>query len=154
LFRTVTAGGAYSFISGATAGIEFLYNGMGYDDAEARQYYQLRKTAAVHLFEKSSLSPLSHKTLAEALNTGSPFLRRYYLMAQFQQKEIKNVLDIILRYTHGLEEKPGQFSTILEWQVAERIQLFNINTLAIGGSDTEFKSVIPKSFMIGLELHF
>lgn len=154
LFATVTAGGAYSFVSGATVSMEFLYNGVGYDDAEAGQYHQLKKTAAVHLFDKSSLSPLSQKTLAEALNTGSPFLRRYYLMAQFQQREIKNVLDIILRYTHGLEEKSGQFSTILEWQVAERIQLFNINTIALGGSDTEFKSVLSKSFMIGLELHF
>ena len=154
LFTTVTAGGAYTLLSGATLSLEFLYNGIGYDDAEAGQYHQLRKTAAVHLFDKSSLSPLSQKTLAEALNTGSPFLRRYYLMIQFQQREIKNVLDVILRYTHSPEERSGQFSTILEWQVAKRMQLFNINTIAIGGSDTEFKSVLSKSFMIGIEVHF
>ena len=154
LFTTITTGGAYTFLSGAAASMEVLYNGAGYNDTEARQYYQLRKTAATHLPDNSTLSSLSQGTLTEALNTGSQFLRRYYLMAQFQQTDIKNVLDIIIRCTQSMQEQSGQFSTILEWQFAKRIQLFNINTIAVGRSNTEFKSVLSKSFMLGIEVHY
>ncbi len=75
-------------------------------------------------------------------------------MAQFQQREIKDVLDVIVRYTQSLQESSGQFSTILEWQLDKRIQLFNVNTTAVGGTDTEFKSVLSKSFILGMEAHF
>ncbi|HUJ18355.1 MAG TPA: hypothetical protein VL197_10225 [Nitrospirota bacterium] len=94
-------------------------------------------------------------TLAETLNTGLPFLKRYYVMGQFQVREIKSVLDVIVRYIYGLEEHAGQASTIVEWQVSDRIQLFNINTAAVDhGSQNEFNSLINKSFMAGIEIHF
>jgi hypothetical protein len=76
-------------------------------------------------------------------------------MAQFQEREIRNVLDVMLRYVYGLEERSGQASTILEWQISKRLQFFNINTVAIsGGGDTEFNSVLAGSFMAGIEAHF
>jgi hypothetical protein len=154
-FPTVTAGGSYTFLSGETVSLEFLYNGTGYDDAEARDYYSLRKNAANSFFDSGALGGLSRKTLAESLNTGSAFLRRYYLMAQFQEREIKNVLDVMLRYVYGLEERSGQASTVLEWQMSKRLQFFNINTVAVsGGGDTEFNSVLARSFLAGVEAHF
>jgi len=59
-----------------------------------------------------------------------------------------------VRYIQSLQESSGQFSTILEWQLDKRMQLFNVNTIAVGGTDTEFKSVLSKSFMLGIEMHF
>jgi len=154
LFATATTGGQYTFLSGATVSTEFVYNGSGYNDTEAKQYYQLRKIAAANLFDTNAISSLSSQTLADALNPNSSFLRRYYLMAQFQQREINNVLDVSVRYIQSLQESSGQFSTILEWQLDKRMQLFNVNTIAVGGTDTEFKSVLSKSFMLGIEMHF
>jgi hypothetical protein len=153
LFVTATAGGSYTFLSGETVSLEFLYNGAGYDDAEARDFCLLRRNAAGSFFG-SALGALSRRTLAESLNTGSAFLRRYYLMAQFQEREIRNVLDVMLRYVHGLEERAGQASTILEWQVSKRMQVFNINTVAVGGGDTEFNTILDKSLLAGIEVHF
>jgi hypothetical protein len=155
LFSTVTAGGSYTFLSGSTFSLELLYNGQGYDDAEAGEYYRLRQNASDHFFDGGLLSGLSQKTLGESLSTGSPFLRRYYLMGQFQVREIKNVLDIIVRYTYSLEEHAGQASSIIEWQMTDRTRLFNINTVSTDrGKETEFNAVLEKSFMAGIEVHF
>lgn len=154
LFAAVAAGGAYTFLSGETVSMELLYNGAGYGDAEANDYYRLRRNASSHFFDGGALGALSQKTLAESLNTGSPFLRRYYLMAQVQERDIRNALDVMLRYVYGLEERSGQFSTIIEWRLTSRIQFFNVNTVGVGGDDTEFTSILSKSFMAGIEAHF
>jgi hypothetical protein len=155
LFTTVTAGGAYTFLTGSTTSIEFLYNGQGYNDAEAAEYYRLRQSASDHFFEGNALAGLSQATLGGALNNGLPFLRRYYLMGQYQVREIRNVLDVIMRYTHSLEEHTGQASSILEWRLSDRVQFFNINVVAVnGGRDSEFGSILSKSFLAGIEVHF
>jgi len=97
LFPTITAGGSYTFLSGETMNLEFLYNGVGYNNREADAYYQVRQKAAANFFGSDPIGALSHQTLAESLNTGSDLLRRYYVMAQIQSREIRNVLTIILR---------------------------------------------------------
>ncbi len=155
LFTTVTAGGAYTFLSGSTVSLEFLYNGSGYNDAEAKDYYSVRASADRHFFDQGVPGSFSRKTLAQALNNGSPFLRRYYFMMQYQEREIWNVLDIVLRYTHGLEENAGQASSILEWRLSDTFQFFNVNAVALhGGNETEFHSILTKSFMAGIEAQF
>jgi hypothetical protein len=153
-FATVTAGGAYTFLSGESVSLELLYNAAGYDDADAESYYAFRRNASAQYFDDSALGGLSRLTLAGAMNTGTSFLRRWYLMAQVQKREIRNVLDVMLRYVRSLEERSGQVSAILEWQATKRLQVFSINTIAVGAQDTEFTSVLAKSFIAGIELHF
>src|SRR5574341_597629 len=143
LFFTTVAGGSYTTLSGSTMTLEFLYNSEGYGDAEARAYYDLRKNASDHYFDATPLSGLSQKTLAESLTTGLPFLRRYYLMAQYQAREIKNVLDIILRYAYSIEEDAGAATTIVEWKLSDRMSLFNINNISTHNSkNTEYNALI------------
>jgi hypothetical protein len=155
LFTTLTAGGSYTFLAGQTFSMEFLYNGQGYNNAEADAYYMIRQNAHDHFFDSSALAGLSQMTLNDTLNNELPFLRRYYLMGQFQVREIKDVLDVIIRYTHGIEEHAGQASSIIGWQLSNRIEVFNINTFAVGiNRDTEFNSLLGSSFMAGIEAHF
>jgi hypothetical protein len=76
-------------------------------------------------------------------------------MGQYQVREIKNVLDVIVRYTHSLEEHAGQASSIIEWQLTNRIQFFNINIVGVNaGGNTEYNSIISQSYMAGIEVHF
>ena len=155
LFATAVVGGGYTFLSGSTLNLEFLYNGQGYGDADAAEYYRLRNAAGEHYFDGGLMSALSGRTLGQTINTGLPYLRRYYVMGQFQVREIGNVLDISVRYIHGLEERAGQASTILEWKLSDRVQFFNINMVAInGGKETEFNAILDRSFMAGIEVHF
>ncbi|MDA8100744.1 MAG: hypothetical protein M0042_14095 [Nitrospiraceae bacterium] len=153
-FATVAAGGSYTFLSGETVSLEGLYNGAGYSDAEADAFYALRAGAAGHLFDAAPVSGLSRMTLAQALFPGTPFLRRAYVLAQVQEREIANVLDVMVRYVRSLEERSGQVSTIIEWQATKRLQVFNINTFAVGDRDKEFNSLLSKSFLAGVEMHF
>jgi hypothetical protein len=154
-FSTVTAGGAYTFLSGSTASIEFLYNGPGYGDADAAAYYALRRNAHDHYFDAGPLAGLSQSILAQTAVTGLSFLRRYYLMGQYQVREIGNELDIVLRYVHGIEERAGQASTIAEWRITDRMQLFNINMMSIDrGRETEFNAAVDRSFLAGIEISF
>lgn len=154
LFATTVVGGGYTFMSGSIFNLEFLYNGQGYGDADAAEYYRLRRAAGDHYFDGGLMSALSARTLGQTANTGLPFLRRYYVMGQFQAREINNVLDIAVRYTRGLEERAGQASTIVEWKLSDRVQFFNINTAGINGGESEFKSMVARSFMAGIEVHF
>jgi hypothetical protein len=153
-YGAVTAGGTYTFLSGGSASLEFLYNGAGYDDADAENYYALRQNAAEHYFDTGALAGLSRQTLAGSLNTGTSFLRRYYLMVQVQEREIGNTLDVMLRYVRSLEERSGQIAAILEWQATKRMQVFSLSTVAVGAKDTEFSSIVARSFIAGIELHF
>ncbi len=155
LFPTVTAGGSYTFLGGSTLSMEFLYNGPGYDDAEAAAYYKLRQSARDHFFDAGPLSGLSKQTLGESFGTGLAFLRRYYLMGQYHVPEIGNVLDVIVRYTRGLEEGAGQVSSIIEWRVSDRVSLFNVNMAGLDrGKEKEFNSLLNDSFQVGVEVHF
>lgn len=157
IFATAVVGGGYTFLSGSTFNLEFLYNGQGYGNADADEYYRIRHAAGDHYFDGGLMSSLSARTLGQTVNTGLPFLRRYYLMGQFQVREISNVLDIAVRYTHGLEERAGQASTILEWKLSHRVQFFNINMVSIDRGkekETEFNSILAWSFMAGIEVHF
>lgn len=155
LFFSAIGGGSYTFLSGSTLSMELLYNGQGYGNADADAYYRIRRSAHDHYFDPGALAGLSRKTLNETLNNGLPFLRRYYLMGQYQVREIKNVLDIIVRYVHGLEENAGQASTILEWQVTKRMSFFNINMIAVDhGRETEFNAILRESYLAGVEVHF
>lgn len=155
LFTTITAGGSYTFLSGSTFWMEFLYNEAGYRNAEAEEYYALRKIAHDHYFESGPLSGLAQMTLAASLNNGSAFLRRYYLMGQYQLRELRNAVDIFVRYVHGIEEHVGQASTIVEWKITDRVQFFNINSIALGnGQENEFRALVDKSFLAGIEMHY
>lgn len=154
-FTTATAGGAFTFLSGETLNLEFLYNGPGYNDADAGEYYTLRQNASSHFFDTGMLSGLSQATLGASFNNGLLFLRRYYVMGQYQVREIKNVLDIAVRYVHGLDERAGAVSSIVEWRVSDHLLLFNINTASVmGWKETEFNSIIDTSVMAGAEAHF
>jgi hypothetical protein len=74
-------------------------------------------------------------------------------MGQFQAREIVNVLDIIVRYIHSLEERAGLASSIVEWQLSDRVELFNINSVAVSrGGETEFNAILAWSVLAGLEL--
>jgi hypothetical protein len=56
---------------------------------------------------------------------------------------------------HSLDENAGLASTIIEWKITDNLQLFNINAVSIDhGGDTEYNSILEKSFLLGLEAYF
>lgn len=151
----VLAGASYTLVSGQTLVLEYLYNGVGYNDREAEQYYELRENAA-EAFESPEveLSTLGLITLAEAQDPGMRYIRQNYLLLQYQQFQVVGDLSFVLRCTLNLDDQSAQLIPILQYGLGDRWQVFAIMSQNFGGKDTEFTSVYDHAYQLGLEASF
>ncbi|MFH1932931.1 MAG: hypothetical protein ABIN18_15245 [Pseudomonadota bacterium] len=150
----VLIGGAYTLEMGPTLTMEYVYNSPGYSDGEAKDYYSLRKTATDAFDLTGPISDLSRLTLSQTADPGLRFLRRNYVMFQYNHNDIRDVLNLTFRWTQNIDDGSGQFISIVEYFVGEHTQLFSIGTINSGAGDTEFGSILDYQWMIGLEYTF
>jgi hypothetical protein len=151
---TVLVGGSYTLAAGPTITIEYLYNSPGYSDDQAHAFYQLRKDAADAYSPAGPIQDLSRLTLSQTADPGLRFLRRNYLMVQYLQNDIKDVLNLTFRWTHNIDDGSGQFISIVEYYVGDHTQLFSIGGVNSGSSETEFGTILDCYCMIGMEYTF
>ncbi|MCP4265018.1 MAG: hypothetical protein GY777_05490 [Candidatus Brocadiaceae bacterium] len=154
IFTNFVVGGSYTTKAGATLSLEYLYNNLGYNDSQMDDYLEIRKSSADHFIDNSPLSGLATKNLRESITTGNQFIKRHYLMFQYQRRQIKDVFDLILRYTSDLQDGSGLLVTIAELGISDNLQLFNINNIGFGSLEDEFKSTFKASIVLGLEFTF
>ncbi|MFH0907930.1 MAG: hypothetical protein V1929_04140 [bacterium] len=151
-FRGVMlVGGTYTFLGGQTLVAEYLYNGAGYDSAEADRYYELRDHADNALLEPEPLPTLGLLTLAQAEDVGMRFIRRNYILLQYQQIQVVGNLGFILRNTFNLDDGSVQVIPILQYNVGDRWQVFAIMSHNFGSRDSEFTSVYDHAYQLGIE---
>jgi hypothetical protein len=151
---TFLAGGSYTLEVGPTLTVEYVYNGTGYSDGEADLYYQLRQAAADAYSLSGPIGDLSRLTLSRTADPKLRFLRRNYIMTQYQQNDIRDVLNLTFRWTRNIDDGSGQFIAIVEYYLGEHIQLFSIGSVNSGSEDTEFGTILDYQWMIGLEYTF
>ncbi len=151
---TFLAGGSYTLEVGPTLTVEYVYNGTGYSDGEADLYYQLRQAAADAYSLSGPIGDLSGLTLSRTADPKLRFLRRNYIMTQYQQNDIRDVLNLTFRWTRNIDDGSGQFIAIVEYYLGEHIQLFSIGSVNSGSEDTEFGTILDYQWMIGLEYTF
>jgi hypothetical protein len=144
-------GGSYTFAASGTLSVEYTYYSPGYSHAEADRYYHLRRRAAEAISSGGLVSALGQKTLAETVNTGLRFLRKNYAMLQYNQNNIKNKIDLTLRWTQNLNDGSGQFTTVVSYSLGNHLELFSVGTVMVGGKNTEFGSILDYQWMIGLK---
>jgi hypothetical protein len=144
-------GGSYTFAASGTLSMECAYYSPGYSHAEADRYYRLRRRAAEAISSGGLVSALGQKTLAETVNTGLRFLRKNYAMLQYTQNNIKNKIDLTLRWTQNLNDGSGQFTTVVSYSLGNHLELFSVGTVMSGGKNTEFRSILDYQWMIGLK---
>ena len=153
LFGISLVGLAYTFEAGPTLNIEYLHNNAGYSNQEASAYFNMAEQigsdfAAGRLV--SSVAPL----LAQAANPRLALLRRHYLFVQFLNTNIRNQLDVTLRYTHNLDDKSGNFISILNWAVNDFTHVFALGLFNFGNDRTEFRRYIDNQWLIGMNMTF
>jgi hypothetical protein len=148
------AGGSYTLAAGPTLTMEYVYNGFGYSDDEAKAYYGLRQAAADAYALSGPIGDLSGLTLSQTADPKLRFLRRNYIMFQYQQNDIKDVLNLTFRWTRNIDDSSGQFITIVEYYLGDHIQLFAIGGVNSESKDTEFGSILDHHCMIGVEYTF
>jgi hypothetical protein len=144
-------GGSYTFAASGTLSMEYTYYSPGYSHAEADRYYRLRHRAAEAISSGGLVSALGQKTLAETVNTGLRFLRKNYAMLQYTQNNIKNKIDLTLRWTQNLNDGSGQFTTVVSYSLGNHLELFSVGTVMAGGKNTEFGSILDYQWMLGLK---
>ena len=150
----VLVGGSYTFEMGPTLTMEYVYNSLGYNDGEAKDYYSLRKDASDAFDLTGPIGDLSKLTLSQTADPGLRFLRRNYVMFQYNHNDIRDALNLTFRWTQNIDDGSGQFISIVEYFVGEHTQLFSIGTINSGAGDTEFGSILYYQWMIGLEYTF
>jgi len=151
---TILAGGSYTLEVGPTLTMEYVYNGTGYSDGEAKAYYRLRQAASDAYYLADPIQSLSKLTLSQTADPKLRFLRRNYIMFQYNHNDIWDVLNLTFRWTQNIDDSSGQFISIVECFVGDHIQLFAIGSVNSGSEDTEFGTILDYQWMIGLEYTF
>ena len=150
----ILAGGSYTLEMGPTLTVEYVYNGPGYSNTQAEAYYRLRREASDAYALTGSISDLSRLTLSRTADPKLRFLRRNYVMFQYNHTDIRDVLNLTFRWTQNMDDGSGQFTAIVECFVGDHTQLFLVGSVNSGGRDTEFRTPLGCQCMIGLEYTF
>jgi hypothetical protein len=148
-------GGSYTLRAGPTLTLEYVFNTAGYSEKKAELYYQLRRQASEDFFSPiRDTRNLSYLTLSQTLDPKLRLLRKNYVMLQYQQLQIWNVLNLILRYTINLNDYSSRLNPIAEYDIGKHFQLYLIGSQNFGSQKTEFSSIVRYSWMLGLEYTF
>ncbi|MEA2013927.1 MAG: hypothetical protein U9N38_01240, partial [Thermodesulfobacteriota bacterium] len=150
----ILAGGSYTLEMGPTLTVEYLYNGPGYSNTQADAYYRLRREAAEAYGLTGLIQSLSRLTLSRTADPKLRFMRRNYVMFQYNHNDIKDILNLTFRWTQNMDDGSGQFTSIVECFMGDHTQLFLVGSVNSGGRDTEFRTPLGCQCMIGLEYTF
>lgn len=143
-------GASYTLESGPTLTLEYLYYGPGYDNAEAQDFFDLQARAAGEIRAGSALMPPAYQALGAAADPGLRFLRRNYLMVQYVQTDIADVINVTLRGTQNLDDGSRRMTFIGEWFMGDHLKLFAIGSLDSGSDRSEFGDVIAYEARLGV----
>lgn len=150
-FGNSLLGLAYTFAAGPTVNVEYIYNSAGYSDQEARDYFNMAEQLGSD-FASGDLSVAS--LLAQAADPRLPLLRRHYMFVQFLNTNIRNKLDVTLRYTRSLDDNSGNFIAIFDLAANDNTHLFALGLVNHGDARSEFGRYIGNQWLIGINLTF
>ena len=151
IYPVILVGGSYTLEGAGTIYLEYAYNGLGYSSEEADLYYKIRNIAATAFDIGGIPGMLGQYVLLQTANSGLKFLRKNYAMLQYYQGNIKNKLDLTLRWTQNLDDGSAQFLGILSYSLGNHWELFSSGVINAGEGNTEFGSFLDYQVMFGLK---
>ena len=151
----VLLGGTYTFEAGPSMGMEYVYNGAGFNDDQVDQFFQIANKGS-EIFEDYQ------QAIFDALQdrTDNPpsynvkMLRKNYLMLQYSHLQIRDVLSVILRYTYNIDDSSSQLLPIVQYSLGDHSQAYLVGSQTFGSKDSEFKMLIDRSVMVGIQYTF
>ncbi len=148
-------GASYTLEIGPTFIAEFVYNSAGYDEEEAELIYIRREQFAYFYYYPSDyIHSLAEKGLAKTPDSNQRLFRQHYLMFQYQQTQIFNMLSLVLRFTYNLDDHSSQVIPIMEYDMSDHSQLFLVGAKTFGDDNTEYGSILDYNVMVGVEYTF
>ncbi len=153
LFGISLLGLAYTFEVGPTLNIEYLHNNAGYSNQDANAYFDMVEQLGSDFTAGRLVSSVA-PVLAQAANPRLALLRHHYFFIQFLNTNIRNQLDVTLRYTHNLDDKSSNFISIFNWAINDFTHLFALGLVNFGNDRTEFRRYIDNQWLIGMTMTF
>jgi len=150
----MVVGGSYTLAAGPTLTLEYLYHSLGYDRAQADGYYQLRQKAADAYFDPGTLSGLARQTLSQTAYPNLRFLRQNYLLLQYVNSDIHDVLSVTGRWLWNMDDGSSQLFGSIVYSWGDHTELFASGTYNLGGGDTEFGTYLNYRWILGWEYAF
>lgn len=150
VFPTVLAGASYTFGFGPTLQVEYYFNGKGYTDKEFDLYQEMVASSVNYNFDITRV--LSDRNLGRGINTGMPYIRRHYLFSQLGQNDVWGQLNLNARYFYSFDDESSQVSSLIEWNVADRLEIHSVFLMNFGGRNTDFNRLLDHQIMLGLLL--
>jgi hypothetical protein len=144
-------GSSYTLENSGTFALEYTYHAPGYTSDEAEIYYNLRQHGAAAFNAGGLPGALGRMILGQTINPGLRFLRKNYAMLQYSQSNIRNKIDLTLRWTQNLDDGSGQFLTLVSYALGDHLELFSSGMINSGSENTEFGSLLNYQFMFGLK---
>lgn len=141
-------GGSYTFSFGPTLTLEYFYNGKGYTDEEYTLYNELIEDATNYNFDVRLL--LSDLNLGRAINTGMPYIRRHYFFTQFGENDLWGKFSYNLRYFYSLDDNSSQSSALIEYNITDYLELFNVSLINFGNHEKNFSRLVDYQIMFGI----
>ena len=150
----ILVGSSYTLEGSGTFSLEYVYNMPGYNSEEADTYFTLRRDAATAFEAGGSPGLLGQAVLSQTANPGLRFLRRNYVMLQYNQANIRNKLDVTVRWTQNIDDGSAQFLGLLSYSLGDHWELFSSGIVNAGPGDTEFGSTLSYQVMFGVKWVF
>lgn len=147
----ILIGGSYTFEGSGTFSLEYAYNNPGLNSEEANLYYLLRGGSALAFDMGGIAGLLGEYGLSKTINPGLRLLRKNYAMLQYSQGNIKDKLDLTLRWTQNFDDGSAQFLALLSCSLGNHWELFSSGVINAGGNNTEFGSLLDYQLMFGIK---
>jgi hypothetical protein len=144
-------GGSYTFPQGATLTLEYVYNSAGYGRQDRGLQEALAADLAALIKEGDERAGLALLTLGLAADPGLRVLGRHYLFGQILRRDIAGRLNVMLRYTHNLDEGSGLLVPNVECQIG-RVKLFATAAASRGGAKSEIGRFLRYQAILGVRL--
>jgi len=147
---TSVVGSSYTLRGGATLTGEYISNGLGYSDSQARAYFPMVQAAAKAFESGGPGSGADAALIGASLNPGLPLLRQHYLFFQLLKANYRNRADMMIRYTANLDDGGGTVAGYATANVNGHLQLFAVGMLSTGGQFTESRRLLRDQVSVGI----
>ena len=157
IFSTFLAGAGYTFESGNSLTLEYLYYGPGYDSRTASDFQALTHTAAGFYTSGASgdaLAGYGEKLLGQAADNGRDFLRQNYLLVQYLNDTLLTDMDLVSRMTHCLDDGSCRWYSSLSYALNNNIELKAAAMVNTGGYDKSFTRFMDGRIQAAVEYSY
>ena len=155
----ILGGGSYTLQDGSAFSLEYFHQGSG-TATEPIERALVPEGLYQDLQDRfSDFDGSPNELLAEIealdLDFNLPALvRKNYVMLQYVKPEIRDVLTLTGRWIYNVDDTSNRAVGIVNWEVNSRLTVLTVGNAFIGGTDTEFGSLLNHSLMAGVQYHF